>query len=69
MPQDNRSTGSPVISAILFALLSVLYVVVLPIALLLRLTDPLRARLGDRDSYWEDHPPHEPSLERMKRQY
>ena len=51
------------------ALLTILFVFVLPVfALIVRLGDPLRRRLGGA-TYWEDFRPHEPTLERMRRPF
>ena len=48
-------------------LLTLVFVLVLPpFALIVRMGDPLRKRLGG-DTYWEDYKPHEPTLERMRR--
>jgi riboflavin transporter FmnP len=50
-------------------LLSILFFVLLPVFALIRFKDPLRLRLGGSDSYWEDHPPYEATLERSMRQF
>jgi len=48
-----------------FIVLSVLFVVLLPVFSLIRLKDPLRLRLlGPGQTYWEDHKHHEATLER-----
>jgi hypothetical protein len=53
-----------------FVLLSVVFVVVLPIFSLIRFKDPLRLKLGaSGDSYWEDHAHHESTLERTIRPF
>lgn len=49
-------------------LLTLLFFIVLPIfAVIVRAGDPLRKRLTPDDTYWEDHEPYEPTLERMRR--
>jgi len=51
------------------ALLTVLFVFLLPVfSLIVRLGDPMRRRLGGA-TYWEDYRPHEPTLERMRRPF
>lgn len=50
-------------------LLSVLFVTVVPLFSLIRLTDPLRKRLGGTESYWEEHPACEPTLDRLRRPF
>ena len=50
-------------------ILSVLFIVLLPIFSLIRLKDPLRYKLGGTDSYWEDHEPHPATLERTARPF
>jgi hypothetical protein len=48
-------------------LLTLVFVLVLPLfALIVRMGDPLRKKLGG-STYWEDYKPHEPTLERMRR--
>ena len=48
-------------------LLTLVFVLVLPVfALIVRMGDPLRKKLGG-STYWEDYKPHEPTLERMRR--
>ena len=54
-----------VVTTILF---SALFVILLPFVLI-KLTDPLRFNLRRSDTYWEDHQPHEPTLERMIRAF
>jgi hypothetical protein len=50
-------------------MLTLLYVVLLPIfSLIVRRKDPLRKKLGGT-TYWEDYKPHEPTLERMQRPF
>ena len=46
-------------------LCTILFVVLLPPFALIRLKDPLRMRLEDTDSYWEDYHPPEPTVERF----
>jgi hypothetical protein len=41
----------------------------LPVFSLIRFSDPLRFKLKSGGSYWEDHPPHEPTLERTMRPF
>lgn len=52
-----------------FVMLSLLFLVLLPVFSLIRLRDPLRLKLDSSGSYWEDHRPHEPTLERMMRMF
>ncbi len=53
-----------------FVLLTILYFVLLPFFLFIRLKDPLRlARSRSADSFWEDHPHHPATLERMLRPF
>ncbi len=49
-------------------LLTVLFFLFLPFFGLIRLSDPLRRRMG-ANSYWEPHRPHEATLERMARMF
>ena len=56
--------------AMTFVLLSVLFVILLPIFSLIRLKDPLRLRPGrPGESYWEEHQHHESTLERTARPF
>ncbi len=49
-------------------MLSLLFFLFLPVfSLIVRWGDPLRKKLSDDDSYWEDYKPHEPTIERMQR--
>lgn len=49
-------------------MLSLLFFVFLPVfSIIVRWGDPLRKKLSDGDTYWEDYRPHEPTLERMQR--
>lgn len=50
-------------------LLSVLFVILLPLFSLIRLADPLRLRMKSSGSYWEEPTPHEATLERTRRQF
>lgn len=51
-------------------MLSVLFIVFLPIFSLIRLSDPLRMKLAPPGaSYWEDHVHHESTLERTARPF
>ena len=51
-------------------LLTVLFIVLLPIFSLIRLKDPMRLRLRPAgESYWEDHKHHESTLERTIRPF
>lgn len=48
-------------------MLTVLFVILLPVfSLIVRMGDPLRKKLG-ASSYWENYKPHEATLERMRR--
>lgn len=49
--------------------LTVLFVVLLPVFSLIRFADPLRMKLKKGGTYWEDHAPHEATLERMRRPF
>lgn len=49
--------------------LSLLFVFLLPVFALIRLGDPLRLRRSGASTYWEDHRPHEPTLERTLRPF
>ncbi len=51
-------------------LMTVLFVVLLPIFTLIRFKDPLRMKLKPPgESYWEDYREHEPTLERTARPF
>ena len=50
-------------------LLTVLFILILPIFALIRFKDPLRLRLRAAGSYWEPHKPHEHTLERCARPF
>ncbi len=50
-------------------LLSVLFVILLPIFSLIRLADPLRLKMKSSGSYWEEPTPHEATLERTRRPF
>ena len=50
-------------------MLSVLFVVLLPVFSLIRFKDPLRMKLSKDGSYWEDHQHHESTLERTIRPF
>lgn len=50
-------------------LLTVLFVVFLPVFSLIRFADPLRMKLKAGGTYWEDHTPHEATIERMRRPF
>ncbi len=52
-----------------FILLSAMFFLFLPVFALIRLKDPLRLKLQETGSYWEDHEPHEPTIERTMRQF
>jgi hypothetical protein len=52
-----------------FVVLSLVYVLLLPPFALIRLTDPLRIGARRAETYWEDYPPDEPTVERMKRPF
>jgi hypothetical protein len=50
-------------------LLTVLFMLILPVfSLIVRMGDPLRRKLGGT-TYWEDYKAHEPTLERMRRPF
>ena len=48
-------------------LLTLLFITVLVPFTLIRFGDPLRLKLKTGGTYWEDHKPHEPTLDRMMR--
>ena len=51
-------------------MLTIVFVLLLPIFSLIRLGDPLRLRLKpESESYWEDHQHHDSTLERTKRPF
>ncbi len=51
-------------------LMTVLFIVLLPVFSLIRFADPLRMKLKPADeSYWEDHRHHESTLERTARPF
>jgi hypothetical protein len=52
-----------------FIMLTVLFVTVLPAFSLIRLADPLRLKVRQTGSYWEQSSPHETTLERMRRPF
>jgi hypothetical protein len=56
-------------TAVTCVLLTILFLVFLPVFSLIRLTDPLRYKWRSAGSYWEDHSPYEPSMERMMRPF
>jgi len=51
-------------------LLTAIFIVVLPLfSVVVRLGDPLRKKLTNDDTYWEDYRPYEPTMERMRRPF
>ena len=51
-------------------MLSILFFVLLPpFSLLIRFGDPLGKKLKASGSYWEDHKPHEATIDRMERPF
>jgi len=57
----------PVGIAMSTVMLTLLFVILLPVfSLIVRRGDPLRKKLG-ASSYWENYKPHEDTLERMRR--
>jgi hypothetical protein len=50
-------------------LLSAVFVAILPVFTLIRLKDPLRLRLKNSGSYWENYEPHEATIERTMRPF
>lgn len=52
-----------------FIMLSLMFLILLPVFSLIRLGDPLRLKLKSSGSYWEDHAPDDPTLERMSRMF
>ncbi len=50
--------------------LTLMFFVLLPVfSLVVRVGDPIRKKLSDGETYWEDYRPHEATLERMQRQF
>ena len=50
-------------------LLTIMFILVLPLfSLIVRLADPLRKRLSG-SSYWENYPKHPPTLDRLRRPF
>ncbi len=50
-------------------MLSLMFLILLPIFSLVRLKDPLRLKLKPSGTYWEEHRPDEPTLDRMSRMF
>lgn len=51
-------------------LLTVLFVILLPVfSMIVRFGDPLRKKLFAGGTYWENHKPHDPTLERTQRPF
>jgi hypothetical protein len=50
-------------------MLTLMFFLLLPVFSLIRLADPLRLKLRKTGSYWEDHKPHEATLERTARPF
>lgn len=64
--------GAMVMGVVMTAvLMSVLFIVVVPIFSLIRFTDPLRMRLSKdpSDSYWEPHRNSEPTIDRFSKPF
>jgi hypothetical protein len=62
------SVAVPVGIAVSTLFLTLLFFIVLPLfSIVVRAGDPLRRKLTRGDTYWEDHKPYEPTLERMNR--
>ncbi|UCF32729.1 MAG: hypothetical protein JSV78_10385, partial [Phycisphaerales bacterium] len=49
--------------------MTLLFVVVLPVFSLIRFSDPLRKKLHKEGTYWEEAKPYEPTIERMTRPF
>ncbi len=64
-------TGATYLGTVMtFVMLSLLFVLLLPVFSLIRFKDPLRLKLAaPGESYWEDHRPHESTLERTIRPF
>lgn len=63
------ATTAPVGIVMSTILLTLLFVLILPMfSLIVRMADPLRKKLGGA-TYWEDYKMHEPTLERMRRPF
>jgi hypothetical protein len=63
-------TGAMYLGMVMTAvLLSVLFLILLPVFSLIRLADPLRLKMKSSGSYWEDPSPHEATLERTRRPF
>ena len=51
-------------------LLTVMFFVLLPVfSLIVRLGDPLRKKLHEGETYWEDYKPHDVTIERLQRPF
>lgn len=50
-------------------MLSLLFIILLPVFSLIRFKDPLRLKMKSAGSYWEDPTPHEATLDRTRRQF
>lgn len=62
------SVAVPIGIAVSTILLTLLYFILLPFfSIVVRMGDPVRRKLDPEGSYWEDHAPFEPSLDRMRR--
>jgi len=63
-------TGSMYLGMVMSTvLLSVLFFVLLPVFSLIRLSDPLRQKMKASGTYWENHKPHEATIERTRRPF
>ena len=63
-------TGAMYLGAVMTTiLLSLMFFLFLPFLALIRFKDPLRLKLRGSGSYWEEHTPHEATLERSTRQF
>jgi len=61
--------GAGIGRVMLPVILTIAFLIFLPVFSLIRLSDPLRMKLRPAGSYWEPHKPHEPTLERMRRPF
>ena len=63
------AVGGVIRRVLTFVVLTVLYVLVLPVFALIRFRDPLKVRRSAAASLWDDHETDEPTLERASRPF
>ena len=52
-----------------FIMMTVMFIVILPVFSLVRFSDPLRRKRHSGGTYWEEHKPYESTLDRAKRAF